>query len=317
MNVYRGSASAGIAFPKASLCIGSFDGVHLGHRALFEVARSHGPAMVLTFEPHPAKVLHPEVAPPLIATLDERLALIEAAGVEALVLQEFSAEYARSASAVFEVQVFDILQAGLVVVGADFRYGRNRSGTPESLQRAAKARGVNVEIIPRLALNGIPISSTKIREHIQSGRVEEAERLLGRPFAIEGVVSRGMRRGRLLGFPTANVEAATELIPGNGVYAVAVRLPDGVWKGGAASVGVNPTFADTERTIEAHLFDFDGDLYGKELRVVFLSWLRPERRFETTASLVKEIAADVAVAREVLALRDLNTLANNSRTATQ
>jgi riboflavin kinase/FMN adenylyltransferase len=288
-----------------ALALGNFDGVHLGHQALFAEARRHGvPAAALTFQPHPGKVLQPELAPKLITLLPRKLELFEAQGLAAAVVQPFSLEYARTSPRDFEAALLDVLGARHVVVGYDFTYGAARGGTVDTLRAAASARGAQVHVVAPVTVDGVVASSTKVREYILEGRVSAAHRLLGRPFDLDGTVVTGQGRGRGLGFPTANVDTQNELRPAPGVYAIRVRFraePEGSWRPGVANIGVKPTFGGNAVTIEAHLLDFSGDLYGKELRVQFLEHLRPERRFGSVAELVGQIKRDVEAARTVIA----------------
>jgi riboflavin kinase/FMN adenylyltransferase len=303
MKVFHGVTEAR-ELAGGALALGNFDGVHLGHQALFAEARRHGPAAALTFHPHPGKVLQPELAPKLITLLPRKLELFEAFGLAAAVVQPFSLEYARTSPRDFEAGLLDVLGARHVVVGYDFTYGAARGGTVDTLRQAAAARGAQVHVVPPITVDGVVASSSKVREYILEGRVSAAHRLLGRPFDLDGTVVTGQGRGRGLGFPTANVDTQNELRPAPGVYAIRVRFrdePDGPWLPGAANIGVKPTFGGNEVTIEAHLLDFSGDLYGKELRVQFLEHLRAERRFGSVAELVGQIKRDVEAARTVIA----------------
>jgi riboflavin kinase/FMN adenylyltransferase len=188
-----------------------------------------------------------------------------------------------------------------VVVGTDFTYGSKRSGTVDSLQAAASARGAGVQLVKPVAVDGVVVSSSKVREYILEGRVEAATRLLGRPFDLDGLVVPGAGRGRTIGFPTANLDTANELRPAAGVYAVRAQEPGGPWFGGAANIGVKPTFGGGEVTIEVHLFDFSADLYGKRLRVQFLERLRAEQRFASVSELAGQITRDLNAARVAVA----------------
>lgn len=289
-----------------SLALGNFDGVHLGHRALFDEAKRHGPAAALTFHPHPGKVLQPELAPKLITLLPRKLELFEAAGLTAAIVQPFSREFAHTPAKDFEAALLDTVGAKHLIVGFDFTYGEQRRGNAETLGEAAARRGAEVHVVPAVTVDGVVVSSTKIREYILEGRVSAARRLLGRSFDIEGAVVPGQGRGRGIGFPTANVDTPNELRPAPGVYAVRVRLKrEGVlepgWIGGAANIGVKPTFGGGQVTIEVHLLDFSGDLYGKQLRVEFLDRLRAEQRFGSASELAAQIERDVETARAAVA----------------
>jgi riboflavin kinase/FMN adenylyltransferase len=290
-----------------AMALGNFDGVHLGHQALFAEARRHGLAAALTFHPHPGKVLRPELAPQLITLLPRKLELFEQYGLAAAVVQPFSLEYARTPASAFEESLLDVVGVRHLVVGGDFTYGTARAGTVATLREAAARRGAQVHVVPPVMVDGMVASSSKVREYILEGRVAAAQKLLGRPFDLDGTVVPGAGRGRGIGFPTANVDTQNELRPAPGVYAIRVRLkedPDGRWLPGAANIGVKPTFGGSVVTIEAHLLDFQGDLYGKELRVQFLERLRAEQRFGSVAELVGQIKRDVEAARTVIARAD-------------
>jgi riboflavin kinase/FMN adenylyltransferase len=288
-------ALAGVA-----LALGNFDGVHLGHRALFKEAAAHGRPGALTFEPHPGKVLQPELAPRLITPLPRKLQLMEAAGLDVAVVLPFTLDFARTPARDFEVMLFDRARLPAVVVGRDYTYGAHRTGTVVTLAEAALARGAVVAVVDPITVGGVVASSSRIREYILEGRVGAARALLGRPFDLDGVVVKGDGRGRSIGFPTANVDTHGELLPASGVYAVRVRTPGG-WHGGAANIGTKPTFGGSAVTVEVHLLDWSGDLYGQEVRVEFLERLRAERRFASVSELTAQIQRDVEEARVVLA----------------
>ncbi|MFL5320914.1 MAG: bifunctional riboflavin kinase/FAD synthetase [Myxococcaceae bacterium] len=305
MKVFHGIGDAsGLGGPAVAL--GNFDGVHKGHQALFEEAMKRRPAVALTFQPHPGKVLQPDLAPKLITLLPRKLELLEAVGLDAVVVQPFSVEYAKSSPEEFERSLFDSLGARHAVVGTDFTYGSRRGGTVDTLKVAAQQRGATVVTVSPVTVDGVVASSSKVREYILEGRVSAAQRLLGRYFDLDGHVVPGAGRGRQIGIPTANVDTQNELRPAPGVYAVRafIKEPDGRWGSGlagAANIGVKPTFGGTEVTIEVHLIDWKGDLYGRELRVQFLERLRPEQRFGSIQELVGQIKRDVEQARTVAA----------------
>jgi riboflavin kinase/FMN adenylyltransferase len=286
----------------AAVCLGNFDGVHLGHVALFTEARRHGTLAAITFLPHPGKVLQPELAPRLITLQARKLELLEDAGLEHVVVQPFDLAYAKTPAAEFERVLFEQLKVKAVVVGSDFTYGQKRSGTVQTLTPAAERFGAVVAVVAPVTVDGVVVSSSRVREYVLEGRVAAAQRLLGRFFDLDGTVVPGQGRGRTIGFPTANIDTQNELRPAPGVYAVRARIiGEQAWHGGAANIGVKPTFGGSEVTIEAHLFDFSGDLYGKRLRVQFIERLRPEQRFASVAELSGQIARDVDHAREAVA----------------
>ena len=284
-----------------ALCLGNFDGVHLGHQALFRVAEKHGPAAVLTFEPHPGKILQPDLAPQLISPLPRKLELLNEQGLQAVIVQPFSREYAQTSPQAFEEVLFSKLKVAHVVVGYDFTYGAKRGGTLETLKSAAQNWGAQLHVVAPVTVEGVVASSSRIREYVLEGRVGAARRLLGRWFDLDGTVVSGDARGRTIGFPTANVETANEVRPAPGVYAVKVRLQgERVWRSGAANIGIKPTFGGKDVTIEVHLLDFHQDLYGQKMRVQFVERLRSEMRFASVQALKSQISRDVESARSIL-----------------
>jgi riboflavin kinase/FMN adenylyltransferase len=292
-----------------ALCLGNFDGVHLGHQALFAEARRHGPACVLSFHPHPGQVLQPSLAPKLLTPLPRKLELFAQYGLTAAFILPFTREYARTSPQEFEAALLDGLQAKTLVVGDDFTYGAQRAGTVTTLDAAARARGGQVVVVPPVAADGVVVHSSKVREYLLEGRVEAAQRLLGRFFDLDGKVVRGAGRGSGIGFPTANVDSENELRPAPGVYAVRVRLQGespGPWMTGAANIGVKPTFGGSSITIEVHVLDYSGDLYNRLLRVEFVERLRAEQRFASVAELSAQIQRDVESARLAVARLDAN-----------
>lgn len=304
MQVYR-SLSAAAALRGCAVAIGNFDGVHLGHRRLFEVARElagarGASAAALTFEPHPARVLKPQVAPPLLTPLARKLELLEACRLDAAVVQPFDRAYAATDAAEFVARdLVGHLGAVEVVVGHDFTAGRGRTRV-DGLRALLGEHGARLTVVDPVALDGLVVSSTKIRELLLEGNVEAAAQLLARPHDVEGTVERGAGRGRGLGFATANVHPEA-MLPAHGVYAVRAEVA-GARYDAVANVGVKPTVQrDGKVSLEAHLFDTDGrDLYGERLRVSFVARLRDERRFASLDALRVQIAADAAQARAVL-----------------
>jgi riboflavin kinase / FMN adenylyltransferase len=312
LKIVAGAAEAAdVGRPPLALAIGNFDGVHRGHQELVRVARAlagplAGAAAVLTFTPHPARVFAPALAPPLIVSLERRLELLAVAGVDVAIVEPFTPAFASIEAEAF---VRDVLAARLgareIVVGYDFSFGRGRRGTPASLRALGAELGLGVTIVEAVSIDGLPCSSTKIRELVLEGRVEGAALLLGRPVEITGAVVRGAGRGRGLGVPTANVAPEAELLPRLGIYAARAHVLDAAGAVAsshrvALSVGRNPTFTGAGAggvTVEAHLLDFDGDLYDRRLRLEVTHWLRDERRFDSTGALVGQIGADIAEVR--------------------
>lgn len=309
------ASARGRGAPPTSVAIGTFDGVHLGHQALLaearRAARDHGQSVALTFYPHPARVLAPAKAPPLIMPLERRLALLADTGIDAAVVQPFTRELSTLSADDFirEVLVRD-LGAAAVVVGPDFRFGRGRAGDVQLLEAVGRELALSVTVIAPVTAGttaeGQRCSSTRIRQLIEAGDVRGARWLLGRPFELEGAVVQGAARGRTIGFPTANLVPDTELRPAVGIYAARALVLDGPAAGtthpAAVSVGRNPTFEaqGAPVTVEAHLLDFAGDLYGRRLRLELWDRLRDEQKFESVDALIAQIAADVARVRALM-----------------
>jgi riboflavin kinase/FMN adenylyltransferase len=306
MQVFSGFGAAAGKLVGCAVALGNFDGAHRGHQALLRKAiaqaRSRGVAAVAaTFEPHPAKVLSPQLAPVLLTPLWRKLELLEDLGLDAVVVQPFDAAYAASGPAQFlERDLFGALGPSHVVVGPDFTFGRDRSGSVRDLRSACERRSVGLTEMPAVTCDGVVVSSTKIRELVAEGRVSAAERLLGRPFEISGSVVHGRGRGRTFGFPTANLQPDVEVRPRSGVYAVRAYFDRQVL-GGAANIGRKPTFDESEVTIEVFLFDFEGDLYGARMSVELLARLRGEQRFGSAEELAAQIEHDCEAAKAVLA----------------
>lgn len=313
MQVVAGSAALEERLIRPVVTVGSFDGIHLGHRAILatvvERARAHdGTATVVTFEPHPRKVLHPERPPQLLSTTEQRLELIAGANIDLTILEPFTPEFSRTPPERF---VREYLHRRLgpveVYVGYDFRFGHDREGSMRMLTELGPRLGFAVTIIPEVTIDGQDVNSTRIRELVGQGEAATAARLLGRPYALRGRVVPGDRRGRGLGFPTLNLDPENELLPGSGVYAGQVRFldegapPQSAVFGAVTNVGSRPTFDAGERIVcESHLLDFAGDAYGRRIEVSFLARLRPEQRFPSGDALRRQIAADVDETRRRL-----------------
>jgi riboflavin kinase/FMN adenylyltransferase len=292
------------AYPKPVLALGNFDGVHLGHQAIFQhvVTRARevdGTSMVFTFEPHPLQVLAPEKAPSLLTTYEQKIRLIAALGITVGLRVPFTEQFARQEPIAFVREVlWRHLGIHEVVVGHDFRFGHRRAGTVDFLQAQAAPFGYRVTVIPAIMQEDTVVSSSNIRRLLLQGQVEQAARLLGRHYAIEGPVVEGFRRGRHLGFPTANVRPMNAIVPHKGVYTVRVEWENRLYPG-VANVGYNPTFGNQALSVEAHLFDVDADLYGATVRVEFLHRIRDERKFASVEELAAQIASDAQEARTV------------------
>jgi len=291
-----------------AVAIGNFDGLHRAHRALLgqclAAARSfQGDAVALTFDPHPTRVLAPERASPLLVSLDRKLELLATTGIDAAVVQRFDLAFSSQSPEEFVEQVVRGLRAREVFIGHDFRFGRNREGTAAGLQALGPAHGFTAHILEAVTdEDGLAISSSGVRRALAAGDLSLAARLLGRPFDLDGLVVRGFQRGRTIGFPTANLATPTEALPADGVYAVRVRLldtPGDSTHPGVMNLGSRPTLR-AGRSLEVHLLDWSGDLYGRTLRVEFVTRLREERRFEHLDALKAQIALDAEAARAAL-----------------
>lgn len=297
MKIFHGTDNANILRPTV-LTLGVFDGLHLGHqrimRTVVERAREAGAhATAITFDPHPRAVLHPASAPPLLQTLDQRLANFEVLGIEQSIVIRFTREFASQPAEHFLREiVHDRLQAKEVYLGKGFAFGKDRGGNIDLLRKMSGDLGFVADEVDEITLRGQRISSSKIRQLLAEGRVNLARRMLGRPYGVEGVIIRGNRRGHTIGFPTANLKPHNRVIPKFGVYATAT-LVDGKWRKSITNIGVRPTFeTETEPSIETYIFDLDEDLYGDVLRVRFLHRIRDERKFSGIDELRAQIEKD-------------------------
>lgn len=300
------------------LTIGNFDGVHIGHRQILRTITDRaqaldGEAVVYTFDPHPRKVLQADRAPAMLTTIEQKLELLAAAQIDLVVLEPFTAAFATTTPEEFvREHVHERIAPLEVYVGYDFHYGRDRAGSMKLLTELGPRLGFAVTIIPEVTIGGQDVSSSRIRELVAAGDVTQAKRLLGRSFAVRGRVIEGDRRGRTIGFPTANLAPENEVIPGAGVYAGHARLldepapgeagaPAGARFGAVVNVGRRPTFKQDDPPLaEAHLLDFAGDLYGRRIELGFEQRLRDERRFPGVDALREQIARDVETGRRIL-----------------
>jgi riboflavin kinase/FMN adenylyltransferase len=295
-------------WPQAAVAVGNFDGVHRGHQALVTLAvgdarAAGGTSVVLTFDPHPARVLSPDRAPASLMTLDQKAEILAGLGVDRLAVLPFTVDLSRREPEAFAQEVLQrAMGARVVVVGSSFRFGRGRSGDLASLRRLGEQLGFRVHGLRPVIARGGPISSTRIREALSRGAVDAARDFLGRRFFVDGVVVKGEGRGRQIGIPTANLDVLNETVPGGGVYACWSRVlgEASAPRAAAVNVGRRPTFGGGRTTVEAHLLDFDGDLYGRVLRLEFEERLREERTFPGPEALVAQIRTDLVEARRVL-----------------
>ena len=306
MRLFHGTDNAEIQRPTV-LTLGVFDGLHLGHqlimRTVVERARETGAIpTVITFDPHPRAVLHPESAPPLLQTLDQKVEGFGVLGIEQAIVIHFDEAFSQIRAEDFLRDVVkDRLHAKEVYLGRGFAFGYNREGNIELLRRVSAELGFLADEVPEMQFRSQRVSSSKVRKLLSEGRVNLARRLLGRPYGVEGPVERGAERGATLGFPTANVHPHNRVIPRNGVY-VTGTLIDGQWRRSVTNVGVRPTFtADTEPSVETFVINWAGDLYGDVVRVRFLHRLRDERKFASLEELKAQIDKDVMRAESYFA----------------
>lgn len=292
------------------LTIGNFDGVHRGHQTLFQrvidtARRLRGEAVVMTFHPHPLQVLFAGNGPVFITPHERKLQLIEACGIDVTIVIPFTKEFAEISADDFVKKILvGTLGVKGVVVGYDYKFGYGREGNTDFLKQMGDRYGFAVDVVAGIESDGTIVSSTAIRQFIHAGDLREANKLLGRPYEITGPVVGGRSRGgRLLGFPTANLRPTQQASPKPGVYAVEVEVEGQVY-GGAANLGYNPTFGDTELSLEVYILDFDRDIYGKLMTVRFIDRLRSEKRFSNLQDLIAQIQKDVRKVRKILALQD-------------
>lgn len=290
----------------AIVALGNFDGFHAGHQAVVgrAVARARAegrPVIVATFDPHPVRLFVPNAAPFRLTTLDQRERLFAAAGADAMLVFAFTRDLAALSAEAFVAFLADHIGAGGVVTGDDFTFGKGRSGNVAMLASLGAARGMSAEAVSAVVdAGGETISSSRIRDALKAGDCATATRLLTRPFAIEGIVEHGDALGRTIGFPTANLSLGNYLRPAYGIYAVQARLPGGRIVGGAANLGIRPTFTPPKELFEPHFFDFSGDLYGQRIEVALIEYLRPEAKFDGLDALVAQMDRDCARARDIL-----------------
>ncbi len=302
MRIYSSVESIAPPLDRPVVTLGNFDGVHRGHQSIIsrtlEYAGTSGRhALLTTFRPHPLKVIRPDSAPPLLMDHNEKMLRIEELGIEHCLVIPFTPSFAQIPAEDFVRRILhEGLQASAVFVGNNFNFGRGREGNLDLLRRLGDQLGIQIPEVKDFLVLGSPVSSSRIRRAILSGEVELARELLGRPFTLNGKVIRGDSRGAKLGFPTANMETASEILPGDGVYITRAVTSGGEYPA-VTNVGNRPTFHDASHAVETHFLEPPGDLYDQSLSVQFLSRLRPEVRFASKEQLVRQIAADVEKAR--------------------
>jgi riboflavin kinase / FMN adenylyltransferase len=306
MEVINGIDGIRRTLKNPAITIGNFDGVHRGHQALFKKVKDwaeklNGESVVVTFNPHPIEVLFPGKNLSFITSHEQKLELIAHCGIATTIVIPFSHEFSRMSAREF---VCDLLVGKLgikaIIVGYDYRFGHSREGDIDFLKRMGSENGFEVDTVTGIKLNDMVVSSTAIRQLILKGNVRVANDLLGRFFEVTGTVIPGRQRGVTLGFPTANIRMPAQTSPRTGVYIVQAEV-DGKTYGGAANLGYNPTFGDTDLSLEVHIFDFNQDIYGKPITIRFIDRIRDEKRFSGPQELIEQIRQDVNTAKEVLA----------------
>ncbi|UCH80388.1 MAG: bifunctional riboflavin kinase/FAD synthetase [Nitrospiraceae bacterium] len=292
--------------PYPVLTLGNFDGVHLGHQAIFKklIARAkkmNGTSVVYTFVPHPLRVIAPERAPRLLTTYKDKIYLIKKTGIDAIICANFTKKFATiSAESFVRDMLHKVIGVKEIIIGENYNFGKGRKGSPELLKKLGKQLGFKVTVLDEVQNNNVTLSSSRIRTLVAKGKVDEAAAMLGRLYSIEGIVIEGAKRGkRLLKTPTANLLTANELLPKDGVYAVRVEV-NGIMYGGASNIGHNPTFKDKKFSFETHILDFKGNLVGKTIRVHFVKRIRDEIKFSSVNELSDQLKKDIAEIRNIL-----------------
>lgn len=308
MEIYTDLSEIDRTFKNPIVTIGNFDGVHVGHQILFSEVmirayRENGTSIAITFYPHPLKVVKPDIGIKLISTCDQKRELIEMAGLDVLIILPFTRQMAAIPAEKF---VDDILieKIGVqqLIIGYDYALGRDREGDIAFLKEQGRRKGFPVTVVDAFYVDGILASSSKVRELVTAGEMQKVKKILGRYYQIRGQVKRGKQRGGpLLGFPTANLEIdSDDLCPRHGVYVTQV-VYQGKCYGGVLNIGYNPTFSEKKISAETHIFDFNQDIYGQNLKINLLAFLRPEKKFSGPEELARQISTDVARAKEILA----------------
>lgn len=302
MKVFTSSIAArGFCKKGAAIAIGNYDGVHVGHRVilkiLLEEAEKRGvPAVVYTFDPHPVRVLAPDVAPPLINTRRQKIGLLKECGVDAVILEKFTSSYSHfPAENFFQKILVNRLKPSFIAVGYDFTFGVKRQGNIETLERLCFGNRIDVKIVEPVLRKGTLVSSSLVRRYVREGRVAEALHALDRPYFIDGRVVRG--KGRGLGIPTANLKSENELLPREGVYATRTEVGRKKLKS-VTNIGFDPTFGNRTLSVETHIIGFNKTLYGRPIRLYFIDRIRNERKFRNPKELVRQIRKDILTARK-------------------
>jgi len=304
MQIFRHIGDPALALEKSVVTLGNFDGIHLGHQALINGAVTDAkqlgvPSVVLTFEPHPLKILAPERAPRMLLTHKDKMQILQNLGVDVVIVQHFDLAFAKLGAEQFVREfVVDRLKAKKVWVGRDLRFGQGRKGQVEDLLRWGPELGFDVAVVDPILVKDARVSSSRVRQSIHDGRVNEARAMLGRYHFVSGRVTTGHRRGKDLGFPTANIATRTEVLPMDGIYATLFQLGEKDLPS-VSSVGVNPTFGEGPRTVESFILNFKRDIYGEAVKLSFVQRIREERKFSSVEELVGQIHEDVKCAETI------------------
>jgi riboflavin kinase / FMN adenylyltransferase len=311
MEIFHHIEDRRLSMSGSVVTMGNFDGIHLGHQTLIRKTVEESKQLgylstVLTFEPHPLKVLAPERAPLLILSYEDKMALLQAFGVDIVIAQSFDRQFASIAPDDFVRRfLVDRLKIRKLWVGRDLRFGQSRRGGIKDLVRLAPDGGFEVGVLDPILLNGVRISSSRIRQLVQEGRVDEAQPMLGRYHFVSGRVVTGHHRGRDLGFPTANILSQTEVVPLDGIYATLIQIRNKQWQS-VSSIGVNPTFGDGPRTIESFILDFDSEIYDETVKLSFVKRIREEKKFGMVKDLIEQMHQDVEGAKAIFKELQLN-----------
>jgi riboflavin kinase / FMN adenylyltransferase len=305
MRIIRGTKNITDPIPYPVMAIGNFDGVHVGHQALFrkavELALAHeGTSIAFTFEPHPLKIIAPEKVPPMLTHFKSKMELIESFGIDMVICADFTRKFADQQPRDFSKNIlFEKIAVKKVVVGFDYAFGRGREGTIPYLKKMGEDFGFQVHVVEPFKLDGHTVSSSHVRELIEAGQVETASQFLGRDYSIIGPVIAGYKTGQAIGFPTANVDTSKVQIPGTGVYAVRV-IYENESHDAVANIGFNPTFNRDRLSVEVHIFDFNKMIYHKEIEVQFIARIRSEITFKSADDLVVQIKQDIDKSKNIL-----------------
>lgn len=303
MEIIKGIKNLKRPFKNPVVTLGNFDGIHLGHQKIFEkvinaAKKRDGESVVITFEPHPLKILSPKQCPPLLTPFKKKMMLMEKTGIEKVLCLRFTRSFSHISPADFVKRILlKKVGAKKIIIGYNYRFGKGKTGNVESLKAICADSGIEVEVVEPLTVDHTVVSSSKIRELIREGEVERASKLLGRDYLVIGRVIRGTHRGHDLGFPTANLEMTEELYPKLGVYAVRVEWQHQFFNG-LANIGFNPTFDTKVLTLEIHILNFNYEVYGDEIQVSFIRRIRDEIRFPSLEELINQIQKDIEWAKE-------------------